>query len=308
MVFQSTQNAPTELEELSVERDIEADGYLVGFEDAGGSFVEVGRLENVADNASAPLEIKHQNSGERVALDSSGFETRSVTSTDSVTVTDGEAANTLHYGSGQNRLNAGDESVAFGIESRAGASNVSTMGFAAGRNQKNGSVTAIGHEAARNSSGAGVTMIGSNAGRASTGQSTVAIGANAARSNSGGNSVLVGFDAGRVNSGRSSIGIGRNALESNTGASCIGIGTQALGGLGLSNPSQMGTDNIAIGSAAARDNNASGLICIGQNAGQSASTDDQLIITDRNGNRRMVMDLTTGDLEIGGSLTQNATL
>jgi hypothetical protein len=75
MVFQATQNAPTELEELSVERDVEADGYVVGFEDAGGSFVEVGRLENVADNVSQPLEINHQNSGERVTLDSSAFET-----------------------------------------------------------------------------------------------------------------------------------------------------------------------------------------------------------------------------------------
>jgi len=35
---------------------------------------------------------------------------------------------------------------------------------------------------------------------------------------------------------------------------------------------------------------------------------DQLIITDRNGNRRAVMDLTTGDLSIEGSLTQNASL
>jgi hypothetical protein len=75
MVFQATQNAPTELEELSVERDVEADGYIVGFEDTGGSFVEVGRLENLADDITRPLEIKHQNSGERITLDGSGFET-----------------------------------------------------------------------------------------------------------------------------------------------------------------------------------------------------------------------------------------
>jgi hypothetical protein len=78
MVFQATQNIPTELEELSVERDVEADGYVVGFEDAGGSFIEVGRLENVADNASDPLEIKHQNSGERVTVDNSGLKTQKI--------------------------------------------------------------------------------------------------------------------------------------------------------------------------------------------------------------------------------------
>jgi hypothetical protein len=75
MVFQATQNAPTELEELSVERDVEADGYVVGFEDAGGSFIEVGRLENFTDDVTQPLEIKHANSGERIALDSTGLET-----------------------------------------------------------------------------------------------------------------------------------------------------------------------------------------------------------------------------------------
>jgi hypothetical protein len=78
MVFQATQNNPTQLEELSVERDIEADGYVVGFEDAGGSFVEVGRLENVTDNVSQPLEIKHANSGERITLDSSGLKTQKI--------------------------------------------------------------------------------------------------------------------------------------------------------------------------------------------------------------------------------------
>jgi hypothetical protein len=78
MVFQATQNNPTELEELSVERDVEADGYVVGFEDTGGSFVEVGGLENLADDVTQPLEIKHQNSGERITLDSSGLTTQKI--------------------------------------------------------------------------------------------------------------------------------------------------------------------------------------------------------------------------------------
>jgi hypothetical protein len=70
----------------------------------------------------------------------------------------------------------------------------------------------------------------------------------------------------------------------------------------------MGDDNIGIGASAIRDNQASGLIAIGQEAGRDATTDDQLIVTDRNGTRRMVMDLTNGDLKIGGSLTENASL
>jgi hypothetical protein len=51
------------------------DGFLIGFEDSNGNFVEVGRFNNTADDVTQPLEIKHQNSGERITLDSSGFET-----------------------------------------------------------------------------------------------------------------------------------------------------------------------------------------------------------------------------------------
>jgi hypothetical protein len=70
----------------------------------------------------------------------------------------------------------------------------------------------------------------------------------------------------------------------------------------------MGDDNIGIGASAIRNNQASGLIAIGQDAGINAQTDDQVIITDRNGTRRMTMDLTTGDMSIEGSLTENASL
>jgi hypothetical protein len=70
----------------------------------------------------------------------------------------------------------------------------------------------------------------------------------------------------------------------------------------------MGDDNIGIGQDALRNNEASGLIAIGQAAGTTATIDDQLIVTDRNGTRRMVMDLTNGNLKIDGSLTQNASL
>jgi hypothetical protein len=52
------------------------DGFLIGFEDSSGNFVEVGRFNNLADDVTQPLEIKHQNSGERVTLDSSGLKTQ----------------------------------------------------------------------------------------------------------------------------------------------------------------------------------------------------------------------------------------
>jgi len=86
------------------------------------------------------------------------------------------------------------------------------------------------------------------------------------------------------------------------------IGFGAGQGDGLADPTTMGDNNIGIGVSAIRANQASGLIAIGQEAGRNATTDDLLIITDQNGNRRLEMDLTTGDLSIEGSLTQNASL
>jgi hypothetical protein len=54
------------------------DGFLIGFEDSSGNFVEVGRFNNTADDVSQPLEIKHANSGERITLDSSGLQTQKI--------------------------------------------------------------------------------------------------------------------------------------------------------------------------------------------------------------------------------------
>jgi len=101
---------------------------------------------------------------------------------------------------------------------------------------------------------------------------------------------------------------GRNATRNNTGFNTTATGVAAARGDGLADPTTMGDDNIGVGVSAIRNNQASGLIAIGQEAGINAQQDDQLIITDRNGNRRMVMDLTNGDLKIDGSLTQNANL
>jgi hypothetical protein len=54
------------------------DGFLIGFEDSNGNFVEVGRFNNTADDVTQPLEIKHANSGERITLDSSGLKTQKI--------------------------------------------------------------------------------------------------------------------------------------------------------------------------------------------------------------------------------------
>jgi hypothetical protein len=61
--------------DVSVDGDHDARQYVIGFEDSSGNFVEVGRFNNTADDVTQPLEIKHANSGERITLDSSGFET-----------------------------------------------------------------------------------------------------------------------------------------------------------------------------------------------------------------------------------------
>jgi len=191
-----------------------------------------------------------------------------VSTDDSVTVTTGEASGTLHYGSNQDRANAGDSSVALGIGARANGDD-----------------------------GAGGT-IGSH----------VAVGYLAAQSNTGDRVTAAGREAAQNNTGARVTAAGREAAQSNTGDRVTASGYQAARGDGLADPTTMGDDNIGIGESAIRNNQASGVIAIGQEAGINAQTDDQLIITQRDGTRRMVMDLTTGDLSITGSLSENATL
>jgi hypothetical protein len=102
--------------------------------------------------------------------------------------------------------------------------------------------------------------------------------------------------------------LGIEALRDNTGANSNGVGYGALAGDGLSNPSDMGSNVNAFGYEAGRNNTGEGVILIGQQAGINNSEDDVLLITDRNGETRLKMDLTNGNMEIGGSLSENATL
>jgi hypothetical protein len=114
------------------------------------------------------------------------------------------------------------------------------------------------------------------------------------------NEVAVGSDAARDNTGNNTTAIGRSSALNNTGDRTTVVGFRAARGDGLSDPTTMGSDNIGIGTDAIRNNQASGLIALGQEAGINAQTDDQLIVTQRDGTRRLEMDLTTGDLSVTG--------
>jgi len=44
------------------------DGYLIGYEDSQGNFVQIGQFNNVADDVTQPIEIVHTNSGDAIRL------------------------------------------------------------------------------------------------------------------------------------------------------------------------------------------------------------------------------------------------
>jgi len=49
------------------------DGYLVGFEDGSGNFVEVGRFNNQAEDIDQPIEIRHTDSGNQITIGPGGI-------------------------------------------------------------------------------------------------------------------------------------------------------------------------------------------------------------------------------------------
>jgi len=208
------------------------------------------------------------------------------------------------------RNNTGISTTATGVDTaqRNAGSRTTATGFAAAKNNTGTDTTATGLNAARNNTGSTTTATGFAAAKNNTGTDTTATGLNAAQNNTGSSTTATGRNAAQNNTGISTTATGRNAAQNNTGNSTTAIGVAAARGDGLADPTTMGDDNIGIGVSAIRNNQASGLIAIGQEAGINAQQDDQLVVTDRNGNRRMVMDLTNGDLKIDGSLTQNATL
>jgi len=49
------------------------EGYLIGYEDVNGNFVEIGQFNNAADDVTKPLVLRHTNSGATLELDGSSF-------------------------------------------------------------------------------------------------------------------------------------------------------------------------------------------------------------------------------------------
>ncbi|UXF49899.1 hypothetical protein 7841G3A1_13 [Haloquadratum phage sp.] len=49
------------------------EGYLIGYEDVNGNFVQIGQFNNAADDVTKPLVLRHTNSGETLKLDGSSF-------------------------------------------------------------------------------------------------------------------------------------------------------------------------------------------------------------------------------------------
>jgi len=45
------------------------EGYLIGYEDAQGNFVQIGQFNNVADDITQPIVLRHTNSGATLELD-----------------------------------------------------------------------------------------------------------------------------------------------------------------------------------------------------------------------------------------------
>ena len=263
---------------------------------------------------------------------------------ESVTVTGDD---TVTYGRDHGNVFQGT-AVAVGVGARANANadfavddpRSVAVGFDAARNDERFGVVAVGYEASKSSDGFGLTAVGYSSGAENTGEYCVAVGYSALNTNTGGRSTAVGYiaganntgtsitalgfaaardntaedvtaigyNAGRENTGQETVLVGRKSGWYNTGNNTVAVGYKAAQGGNLSDPSTMGDRNVGVGYEAIENNQASGLIAIGFRAGKTAQTDDQLIITQRDGTRRMVMDLTTGDLQITGELTENASL
>ena len=199
-----------------------------------------------------------------------------------------------------------------GVGYRALANNTgfgsNAVGYRALANNTGGRSNGVGREALENNTASNSNGVGYRALRDNTGGSSNGVGYQALENNTGDNSNGVGYLALGDNTGANSNGVGHQALANNTGDRSNGVGYRALEGDGLSNPSDMGSNVNAFGYEAGRNNTGEGVILIGQQAGINNSEDDVLLITDRNGETRLKMDLTNGNMEIGGSLSENATL
>ena len=195
-----------------------------------------------------------------------------------------------------------------GAEPNADLVGIAALGHKAAEKNKGSYVTAIGMSAAADNTKGRVTAVGFQAGYKNTGNNITSLGFYAARDNTAEDVTAIGYTAGKDNTGNESVFVGRESGRNNTGNNTVAVGYKTATGGDLDDPSTMGNRNVGIGYEAIENNQASGVIAIGFRAGKNVQTNDQLIITQRDGTRRMVMDLTTGDLQITGTLEENATL
>jgi len=114
----------------------------------------------------------------------------------------------------------------------------------------------------------------------------VSVGWRAAEGDTGFGVTAAGYRAARNNTGFGVTAAGYQAARDNTGNRVTAIGDLAGYVAGLNDPTTAGDDNIGVGRLAIRGQQASGVIGIGQEAGRGVQTDDLLLITDRDGNRR----------------------
>jgi len=178
---------------------------------------------------------------------------------------------------------------------------VTATGFTAAQDNTGFGLTAAGYRAARFNTGTEVTATGHRAAKDNTGAQVTATGYDAAQNNDTFQVTATGYKAAKSNSGRRVTGIGHKAAFDNFGDKVTATGFEAA----QNNSANRVT---ATGFRAAGSNTGDGVIAIGHKAAQFNSENDIMIITDRNSNRRMELDLSNGNLSIEGSLNQNASL
>lgn len=202
-------------------------------------------------------------------------------------------------GAHHSKTTSGSELTDVSVDSNSDAHHSKTTSTSEISNITTGNNTALGSSAGNGQTDE--TATGFEAAGQNTGDFVTATGFQAARNNSKDFVTATGDRAARNNSGRSVTATGLTAAQANTGTNVTAIGQDAA-------HDNTGTAVTAIGRQAARFNDGNGVIALGRQAAFNNSQNDIMIITDRDGNRRMELDLDNGNLSIEGSLNQNASL
>ena len=161
--------------------------------------------------------------------------------------------------------------------------------------------TAVGYRSGRNMVGDECVVIGKESGMDSDGEGLVAIGFQAGKGNDQNESVMIGNRAGRDNGDFRLTAVGRSAADGNMGGETTIIGAFA----GRDNE---GDAAVGLGAFALDDNTGHGVIGIGHSALENNAEDDIFVVTNQNGDPKFKLDLISGDLQIAGEITENASL